>query len=703
MATPTRSQTVSTPKPHLSTPNRPMASPRPGTASTTNRPFAHKSPAVKTPASIHGHTHHVSVSSQPSSTPLTTTALHDDLLNLTSPAAALMATLGPTGLTPLGAGADGLGISTNGHDPPGRGGFTPVNPEVERFQRAHWVANLLKTRVAGRGVTREGVERMAQLQGFNTLWDDDNLTIAGNAVDLELNFEALSRDVVKDVSLKLSTSENDEPQLQEGGTKVLKENLAWSQFAEPSLPWTSLSSFESNLHYLRQIDQIENGAPCFSAVNNLYHAFQLIWNAEKQKLNWHATQSHQRRGAIGRPFLDRGSKLGLSLDYWTRRHDPESDSSDDSIQIDPRDLYTVQISCESDTTPTLLPANWVSDQVLSEQTQAASILEADSDTLMPEWQDPTLDSGEPKDPSGTTSDDVAMENPGNSLPSMLSMHFICSLFPQIYLPLNAAAGLRMGFAMLDLDQESTVTYQQALQDYCNRGRSTDPGEHTGERWPRDLPIANATDRSGFRRHSYALHSAQNGAPLWCFPVRTLKFNHPRQLAAALPVLRQYALLWSILQSLVEFPSYPTTASEDMVPPAGSAKVLQIHQRPLKRSNIRNGRHSFQNSTQQNADAIDKETLPVDISLDIISDPSRARLDIFIPLRGTVSRNRQKPFVFLSFEVCSGGSIEVRSLQGVQASGSDDTALKPKVARVLTVTEDIGLVVEWLVEKASSQP
>jgi len=678
-----------------------MASPRPGTATTTNRPFAHKSPAVKTPASAHGHTHHVSVSSQPSSTPLTTTAIHDDLLNLTSPAAALMATLGPTGLTPLGTNADGLGISTSGHDQSGRGGLPAVNPEVERFQRAHWVANLLKTRVAGRGVTREGVERIAQLQGFNTLWDDDNLTIAGNAVDLELNFEALSRDVVKDVSLKLSTSENEEPQFQEGGTKVLKENLAWSQSADPSSPWTSLSAFESNLHYLRQIDQIEDGAPCFSAVINLYLAFQQIWNAEKQKLNWHATQSHLKRGAIGRPLVDRGSKLGLSLDYWARRYDPEFESSDDNTSIDTQDLYTLQISCESDATPTLLPGNWVSDRVLSEQTQAASILEADSDTLMPEWQDPTSEGGESKDPSGTTADDVAMGKPGQLLSSMLSMHFVCSLFPQVYLPLNAAAGLNLGFAMLDLNQESTVTYQKALQDYFNRHRSNDTEGQTEERWPRDLPITSAKDTNEFRRHSYALHSAQNGVPLWCFPVRTLKFNHPRQLAAALPVLRQFALLWSILQSLVEFPSYPTTTSrKDMTPAVGDAKVMQPHQRPLKRSNNQNGGHKFQHLAQQNGD---EEALPVDISLDIMSDPSRSRLDIFIPLRGAVSKKRQKPFIFLSLEVCSGGLIEIRSLQGVQASGSDDTDLKPKAARVLTVTEDIGLVAEWLIEKASSKP
>lgn len=679
-----------------------MASPRPVAATNTSRPFAHKSPAVKTPASVHGHTHHVSVSSQPSSTPLTTTAIHDDLLNLTSPAAALMATLGPTGLTPLGTGPDGLGISSNGHDQSGRGGLPPITAEVERLQRAEWVANLLKSRVSGRGITREGVERIAQLQGFNTLWDDDNLTIAGNAVDLELNFDALNRDVVKDVSLKLSTTENEEPQLQDDGTKVLKQNLSWPPSGDQFLPWASLSSFESNLHYLRQIDQIEDGASCFSVVNTLNHAFKQIWDAEKQKLNWHHTRSHLRRGAVGRPFLDRGTNLGLSLDYWVRKHDLESDSIEDETEIKPQDLYAIQISCESDTNPTLLPRNWLSDQILSEQTQAASILEADTDTLMPEWQDPSSDGIESNDPSRSGPEDVAMENPVHSLPSISNMHFICSLSPHVFLPLNAAAGLNLSYAMLDLNQESTVTYQKALQDHFNKGRSSTAEETAEERWPRDLSFASAKSDGDYRLHSYALHSAQNGAPLWCFPVRTLKFTHPRQLAAALPVLRQYALLGNILQSLVDFPFSVNTEPKDKLSDVGGGNRLLIHQRTVKRSNHKSGNQRSPNLTQNNGNRMNKEALPVDISLDIISNPSRARLDVFIPLRGALYKNRQKPFVFLSFDVCSGGSIEIMSLQGVQASGSDDTALKPRVARVLMITEDIGIVVEWLIGQASLQ-
>ncbi|KAK5057665.1 hypothetical protein LTR84_011666 [Exophiala bonariae] len=702
MATPTRTHAVSTPKPHLSTPNRLMASPRPGAATNTGRPFAHKSPAVKTPASNHGHTHHVSVSSQPSSTPLTTTAIHDDLLNLTSPAAALMASLGPTGMTPLGTGADGLGISSNGHDQAVRGGIPPVSAEVERFQRAEWIANLLKSRVAGRGITREGVERIAQLQGFNTLWDDDNLTIAGNAVDLELNFESLNRDVVKDVSLKLSNSEHEEPQLQENGTKVLKQNLSWPLSGDHSLPWASLSSFESNLHYLRQVDQIEDGASCFNVINTLSHSFKQIWDAEKQKLNWHHHLSHIRRGAIGKPFRDRGARLGLSLDYWVRKEQLGASSTDDEIVMKPDDLYTIQISCESDPNPTLLPRNWLSEQVLSEQPQAASILEADGDLLMPEWQDPSSDGNGSNDLSRSDQGNTTGDKSAPSLPSMVNMHFVCSLSPQVYLPLNAAAGLSLGFPMLDLNQESTVTYQKALHDHFNKGKPNVHDEVAEERWSRDLFFATGESGNGNRRHSYALHSAQNAAPLWCFPVTSLNFTHPRQLAAALPVLRQYALLGNILQSLVEFPSSGDADQKGKSSFGEPREMSPVHRRTVKRSNVKSGSQTLPILTQRNGHSLDREALPIDISLDVISDPSRARLDLFIPLKGTLHKKRRKPFIYLSLEVCSGGSIEVRSLQGVQASDSDDTLLKQRVARVLATTEDIGIVVEWLIGQAFPQ-
>lgn len=695
MATPTRSQTASTPKPHLSTPNRLMASPRPGTSGNPNRPLAYKSPAVKTPASAQGHGHHFSVSSQPSSTPLAGVAIHDELLALTSPATALIASLGPTGMTPLGGGGDGLGITTNLQGSGVRPTAGPVNPEIERLQRVQLVAETLKSRLAGHGVTREGVERIAQLQGFTTLWDDENLTIAGNTVDLEVMFHAGDRDRVRDVSLKLNPSDSEEPQLQERGTRILKDNLKPLSTLNGTPQWTSLDTFESNLQYLSELDHIEGGVPCFEAVDNLYDAFQKIWNAEKDMFKGKSAQQRLGRNAIGRTSMDRTPRLGLCLDYWITKQDVQQPAEGKTIDTaeDPANLYSARISCEPGAPSTIVTRHWLSDQVFMQDAQAK--LGNEAENLKPSWLDPSHDQGSSmKAEAGEPS----LEKPVEVVPSVLDMHFVCSLLPEVYLPLTVAANLNMELTMLEMDQELTVTYQMALQEHFNATKASGAKSISEERWPRSLPTNTDSDPLSFRRHSYALHSAQHAAPLWCYPVKQLRFTHPRQLATVLPVLRQYALVWSILRSLVD---YGTTGPEhESVPLNSTARGTQtrLTARPAKRSNRKAVTSSLDDFLGANGTTASDDVLPVDLSLDVISDISRARLDLYVPLNSMLAKGRKSPFIFVSLNICQGGEIEIKDLRGMHSPGEDDTNLRQKILRILTATEDVGLLVEWLIEQ-----
>lgn len=701
MATPTKSHTGSTPKPHLSTPNKIMASPRPGTSSNSTRPLAYKSPAVKTPASAQGHGHHVSVSSQPSSTPLAATAIHDDLLALTSPAAALINSLGPAGLTPLGSSGDGLGITTNLQGTPARGPAPPVNPEIERLHRAQLVADTLKRRVAGYGITRDGVERIAQLQGFTTLWDDENLTIAGNTVDLEVNFDVRDRDHVRDVSLKLntsvSTSDSEEPQFQEQGTEVLKDNLTSLTVVNGISQWRSLDTFASNLQYLSQLDHIEGGAPCFNAVADLYNAFQKIWNAEKERWRDRSPRQHLRRSAIGRASMDRKPKLGLALDYWASKEalNQTPDTHAQDIPEDVTNLYTARISCETGAPSTILTRQWVSERVVAKDSEA--MLDTETESLKPDWQDPAQDPGSSNSAVKTDPDDPATAKPIDAGRSILDMHFSCSLLPEVYLPLNVAANLNMEAAMIEMNQDLAVTYQTALQEYFNANVPEGAKRSSEERWLRSLPTANETDRSSVRWHSYALHSSQPAAALWCYPVQYLTFTHPKQLAAALPILRQYALVWSILRSLVEYggTKQVNNSSKD-------GQTRPTTGRPLKRSNAKALGSRLDDLLTASGAVTTDEVLPVDLSLDVISEISKARLDIFVPIRGILAKGKKKPFIFVSLNICQGGEIEIKDLHGLPTDVSDASNLRTKIVKILATTEDIGLLVEWLLEQASAQ-
>ncbi|EXJ73620.1 uncharacterized protein A1O5_03382 [Cladophialophora psammophila CBS 110553] len=700
MATPTKSQNISTPKPQLSPPNRLMASPRPGTSGNSSRPLAYKSPAVKTPASGHGH--HVSVSSQPSSTPLAATAVHDDLLALNSPATALINSLGATGLTPLGSGADGLGITTTLPGGPVRPAPPPINPEVERLHRAELVVDMLKSRIAGHGITRGGVERIAQLQGFTTLWDDDNLTIAGNCVDLEINFEAGGRDEVRDVSLKLNisdtASENEEPQFQEQGTQVIKDNLRNLDVVDGVARWKSLDSFAANLQYLSQLDRIESGTPCFTAVGDLYNAFQKIWNAEKEKFRGRTLRQHLRQGAVGRPVMDRKPRLGLALDFWGPKEElgqtPEAIAND--MVDDATCLYTAQISCEPGLPSTATTKQWVSDRVLIEDQH--EMLDVGNEKLKPDWRDPAQDSSSSDPLVKAESDEASTEKPTDMASGVLDMHFLCTLQPEVYLPLNIAAGLNVEIAMVDINQEQTSTYQVALHKHFNIAAVNGIRSAPQERWLRVLPIADDKDPTRLRRHSYALQSSRHAPPLWCYPVKHLKFNHPKQLAAVLPVIRQYAVVWGILRNLAEHESNQQ-ACPSMAAQSTRKQNSESTHRPLKRTNKKTPGSDLDDLVRPNGELDPGEPLPIDLILDVLSDVPKARLDVYIPLRLPLRRNQKPPFIFLSLNICQGGGIEVRDLRGIHKDAADSVGFRSKIVRILEVTEDIGLMVEWLLEQA----
>jgi hypothetical protein len=696
MATPNTSQNVSTPKPHL-TPSRNTGTPRPGTANAGKRPFAYKSPAMKTPASAQ-HSHQIGApSSQPSSTPLPGINLHDDLLALNSPATALIAGLGSTGLTPLAGGGDGLGITNNmalGHAPNGLS--ATVSPELQRFHNLRLVLDTLKDRIGGRGITKEGVERIAQIHGFTTLWDDENLTVAGNAVELEIVFDPVQTHV-SNATFKLNISETEEPQLQERGTQILKENLAAHNDFSTARQWKSPQDFEANIKYLSQLDHLEGGVPCFDAVKILYETFKKIWDAEETKVSYKGLRQHLKQGATGRATLDQDARLGLSLAYWVRRSTKARHSSDhdgDSID-DPSDLYTAHIGFESGPPSIAWTTNWITDQILSSQVEGSSILDSITDILKPDWQD-AYATGQDVDPADkTSSQDVEMQGQGITLPKLLNMHFVLSLLPEVYIPLNVASNLNVELTMLTMKQELATTYHKALQDHMNKATYAEVQPLSGERWSRSLKLG-----FGTQHHTYALHPAQHGTALWCYPVNQLVFCHPRQVAHVLPILRQHALVWGILRSLVD------DRSKDESSLGGLSDVAATNsssQRRTKRSNAKPTATKLDDLLNKSLRLAGQEALPIDVSLDVMSDLAKTRIDVIVPLRGKSAQNRQKPFIFLSFLVCAGGVLEMKDLRGVQGDNSNDMSLHRGVLRALELTEDLGLVAEKLLERANSRP
>lgn len=675
-------QTASTPKnPHASTPSRPIASPRPNVGGVGGKTLAYKSPAVKTPSSIHGHSHRISISSHPTSTPVPAPAIHDELLNLNSPAAALIASIGNTGLTPMATGQDGLGITT---------GITPQavrdvsllsrNPEVEKIHRLEQVARLLKTKTAGHGVTRDGVEGLAQIQGFTILWDEDNLTIAGNSVDLEITFDSFDRDRVREVQLRLNFEGQEEPQLQKNASEVLKSHLMTADTSSFVGPWKSLQEFSHDLKYLSEMDYTDSTANCFEIMTGLYESFSNIWQEENQRLDGCRELKLTCRGNVGRPTMDAENRLGMTTEFWINKHIYKDSKNGIREPINEQEgLWIAAFACEKGTPGMIANRNWLGAEPL-QPTAIEKDESHDMQIAKPNWSDFKGHIEPSKD-----ADDMMLDGTSNMISETLDLVFSCQLDTHVLIPINVISELNNVYHMIHVDQRKALTYQQAL---FNEMESVSVQEWSpNTRWSRDLSFFDKNDRPDPKRYSFSLFA--NGVP-WSYPVSELRFSHPKQFAEAIPVLRQYALLWSILRcTLVSNAQIEqsNSGSANHTSSIGSHGKKEV----MRRSNKKAAEGQLEDILTSMK--VTKDDTRIDMSLDLLTEPNKAKLEIIVPVTHSTKHDYGGRFLKVGVEVQRNGVIEVASLHGLDSINKEK--MRQKASKVLRLAEDIAFLVAWL--------
>jgi Mediator of RNA polymerase II transcription subunit 1 len=679
------------------TPTRVMASPRPGLTGAGPRPLAGKSPAVKTPASGHGHSHHLSSSSHPSSTPLAAPMMPDDLLALNSPAAALMASLNSHGLTSTPTGQDGLGTSTLQQAGSGAESATARNVEAERLDRLQGVADTLKTKLAGPGITREGVERLAQVNDLALLSDEDNVTIAGNhCVDLEITFDHLTRDLVKNVVLKINMSGEEEHK--KVASEILKTDLTQPPREADDPPWKSLGNFATNLRYLSQLDHLSSKVNCFAAIAGLHSSFQTIWEEEKKRLTWRKSLQQLSHGAVGRPSMDRDGKLGLSIDYWVERQElypsvfceheeiPASTEPADCPSLSHSPWWRARISCETGSPSITKFRDWLAPEILTSYEVGSRSHSDEKKSFEPAWRDPiAVDSM-----TDTKEDQDAMMENLETILEPSNVRFVSYLDPPVVLPLSTILSLTAQSPIVEVDQSKVITYQEQLEKMNGMGRA-DADNRSAPQWPRELTIIDNDGGAKQHRHLYSIHSL---VTLWCYAVDKLVFSHPRQVAGALPTLRQYALLWTLLRKLVPSENLMTTASG----PGGiksleKSTTTRTRSNMLQKNTVRSRQAKLNELLSKRQPSYLDDALPVTVQLDIVTDSSVPTIHLIVPL------GRAPWFGKISVGIGLNGSLQVSSTLPEFSDGK----ISRKMAKILALSEDLGVLVEWLLEKVQVGP
>ncbi|PWY95199.1 glutamine synthetase [Aspergillus sclerotioniger CBS 115572] len=593
MATPSSKQNPGATPTHLT------SSPRPHMA----RPIAHKSPSTRTPsASGPGH-NQPPVSTHQYATPLAVTAGAEDPVTFSSPSA-LLALGGYSGISPSPAGHDGLvgaGMNDNDIQALGMQGLKlggARDSDEERRRHIEDVVQLFRSRVSGRGVCREGIERLGDLEGFESIWQEDSLSIAGNFVDLEIDFHR-GYNVVKGVSLKYATPDSADEERREA-TAVLKRHLIQSPEEGDRGSWKPLSGFHEDLQWLAKHDKLSQEVNCFEAIEGLYESLKRVWDSEWNHRTFAGVYDHLCSGWVGRPGLHRGGHMGLGLDYWVQQArvldakqkrmaaeemeiDQPNGQSDDESGLDGK--WSVVVECEEGYPSLRVSKEWVGSEVLTvvNHDNGPSSSEPGSGAAVVNWVDPpaTLTSNQDH------SDAMALESGmlGSSTPNR---RFVAKLEPPLDLPILAASDIYRHLGMQLPQEFKMVTYDGLLAPGWSplsaagaMGLGPEDASQLGRRSRRmSVQTIDSEGKSCTKHHSYTFQPFESVAGR---TMRDFPFSHPRQLADILPILRQYAFLANLIRSIFSSSYKP---DEDKIDDqANSLTILSFSRGKSKKEDV----------------------------------------------------------------------------------------------------------------------
>ena len=624
----------------------------------------------------------------------------------------------------MGISMSGMGMSSLGLSASGMGRAD----EDERRRRLENIIATLKTK-PGR-VGEEGIIGLCKKEGL----DVEREELPGGVVMLAL---VIGSEVMCDVfvkngeieSVKLETAiDRERPGFNFGptGSKILLESLRpINGMSKINL---TLERFSHNLDKLLRMDKLsapENGGvSCYQAIFGVYTSLKKLYEHEKKMAlavhdanTPYAIQKAEREVLCkksGRPRINAGTCLGLSLEYWMdRRHiiakpaektpvsakgkermDIDSVSDDTSEDTDPSSnkIYALTIECESSLSsmysPIRISESWVSDAI----EKAPDAASADIDNILSNT--PTIDWLDPPDtylPSAAPGGDHDAMNLDAAPGRLPNIRFVARFNPPLVVPLSVFVNIQQSLG-LDVPQDIRATTFVGL---ALRPREPDPGltgmagDSTQEiRSTKTVLIPTASGEEQ-RTHANSLYVPKTE---FSRTIEAIPFQHPKQLVEILPTLRQYAFMSSLLQHTFHEPSPAPTPTQGeknshITPPATPENPSEP---PLQLD-----------TTLYYSPPAPRLTLHLPHPSSIPSVPSTASPTDFLAslLSNTLGNN---PPLKVSVDVLPNAElvvsdqniVDVPPPTGLGLEVQEDERVK-RVGRALDICGDLGIWGEWL--------
>ena len=670
-----------------------------------------------------------------------------NMLSYDSPAVLNMLHDAGSGMGGVGMGISmsGLGMSSLGLSASAMGRAD----EAERTRRLHSIIDIVGVK-PGR-VSEEGLLALCKRLGIPYEKEQDAvgtwLLLIGDEAVCEVTFK---NDEIAKVNLQTRLDE-ERPELQFGATG--SQILIRSMKPRPgqSKVNVTLDAVSESLQKLLTLAQLgapqSGGVSCYNAIAGVYTSLRKLFEHEK-KAHLATREPNERYRTYkaerevlckksGRPRLNGGPCLGLSLEYWMdKRHLMSKSMPQQSIKgkekttvhiLEPpyypedndpetNQMYSLTIECESSPStlynPIRISNEWISDAVEKPVDADASLDNLLLNTPAIDWLNP-----KPTYLEGPTTAAEAIDL--DSAPGRLpNIRFVAKFNPPLVVPLTVYMQLYqlVGMEPRTEDFQATTFVGLALRPGENDpGMMNTTGESTHEvRSTQTVLFRDADGKEGRHRHNLSLYMPKME---YSRTLESLPFSHPKQIVEILPVLRQYAAATTLLKhSFFEKEPKPAPShnqDDPLSPPLTPAadikhdlQALQVdvnltYTPPMPRLTLHIPHPSSTVSAQENTGS----TSAVDVSGLLASLLSSAST-FQAPLSVTVDVHTNGELV-----VTEQNLIDVPALHGSTADGKNGgdvdmeqaEHIEQKVKRLgkaLDVCGDLSLWGEWLRREAA---
>jgi hypothetical protein len=377
------------------------------------------------------------------------------------------------------------------------------------------------------------------------------LSIAGTGVLIDVNFK---NHAVTSVAISFLKSPEAPTVPAPKAARILMQELMPPPGVSPIN--ATLTPFAAHLERLARLDKLSSpGLNCFEAIAGLHTSLRRLFEHEKQKLRDALEAKGQDAQAIdeellekdvlcrhsGRPEMHVKSRVGFSLEYWTRRrlvpsrHTPAragTSSPATIVRAGERgsDTWAAVIECES-SSATMYPSVRVSESWLSERIEKPV---EERDQLFGAWDGSALDWLEPPPTLVTDAnpDGMTIDSGLAGLGRAPDVRFVARLEPPLVVPLSVAYEI-YSLVGIQIPQASLqpTTFDGLLIPEITGMAATD-GQVREVKKRRKLLVPNKDGEPLHAHHEYTLwiQKSEYGRV-----IEEIPFAHPRQLISILPV------------------------------------------------------------------------------------------------------------------------------------------------------------------------